>query len=395
MPHLPAVIPESPWTENQVDAFATELATDLTTGLLDLQRFRSDLSGLVYLSDVPAQVANRYCAASGDSHWSFRGDLHSSLMALMSRRALGSSADDVAHFLAGVSMSAWMRRFLTAAVASEARNLRTAAASTRPLDHRDDSDESPSDAYLRSGAIVGTGQASQDCTDRDTLAWLRARDTYLDASPTLRGASRLNVRAQVLSAAYGLPEPDAADCTPSVREQAHRVLDADEKVAYRVVGALADGESVTGDGSLLADFFSDWHIEDLENLSDADPRVAQALAMSAAVGRPPISRRAGRRIIARVCNHAPDQRSSALARRAVRSWIDSSTALLSLGSDDLVFKDDDVVQHEAARYAVAVTALLRSSFPIGSRQEFEDWVDALAREEITGTVTSVPEAVAV
>lgn len=394
MPHLPAVIPDTPWTENQVDAFAADLAADLTAGLVDLDRFRTDLSGLVYLSDVPAQVANRYCVTNGDSHWSFRTDLNSSLMALMSRRALGSSGDDVAHFLAGVSMSAWMRRFLTAAVASEARNLRTAAASTRPVEPREDTD-SPSDEYLRTGAVVGTGQASQDSTTGETLAWLKARDTYLDASPTLRGASRLNVRAHVLSTAYGLPEPAATDCTPSEREQAHRVLDADDKVAYRVVGALADGESVTGDGSLLTDFFADWRIEELENLADADPRVAQALAMSAAVGRPPVSRRAGRRIVARVCQHAPDARSSALARRATRAWIDSSTALLSLGSDDLVFKDDDVVQDEAARYASAVTALLRSSFPIASRQEFEDWVDHLAREEITGAVSPTPEAVAV
>lgn len=394
MPHLPAVIPESPWTESRVDAFAAELATDLTSGLLDLDRFRTDLSGLVYLSDVPAQVANRYCSSSGDSHWSFRSDLHSSLMALMSRRALNSTGDDVAHFLAGVSMSAWMRRFLTAAVPSEARNLRTAAASTRPVEVKDDSEDS-AEAYLRTGTVVGSGQASQHSSDEDTLAWLRARDTYLDVSPTLRGASRLNVRAHVLSTAYGLPEPAAAGCTPSEREQVHRVLDADDKVAYRVVGALADGESVTGDGSLLTDFFADWCISDLENLSDADPRVAQALAMSAAVGRPPISRRAGRRIISRVCQHAPDQRSSALARRAVRAWIDSSTALLSLGSDDLVFKDDDVVEDEAARYAVAITALLRSRYPIASRQDFEDWVDRLAREEITGAVTADPEAIAV
>ena len=55
----------------------------------------------------------------------------------------------------------------------------------------------------------------------------------------------------------------------------------------------------------------------------------------------------------------------------------------------------DVVQDEAARYASAVTALLRSSFPIASRQEFEDWVDHLAREEITGAVSPTPEAVAV
>lgn len=361
----------NPLTPRQIDERATRICARYIETGEDRDATHCEVAGLIYLSDVPQHVAAAYMAQQADAHTQATIDLAERLRDLMVSRVLVSVEDktsglDPTRIAEGASLSGWMRRFLTAAVASEARNYRRARARTPiGVDCPDDSREP--------GAL---GRLTRVVVDHDPLTEMHRGEVEEIASAfaarafAARPMARLALQAEALMALHAVPMP----VRPESSARCQEVLDAlgeDHTIAFRVVTDLACGR---GASSPIASLFAEFTPDDLDVLAESDPRVAQTLARAAVSARPPQPRKVVLAMRERLVATCTSTAQVTLARQVLTAWLASSTTMDGDERWGWQPKSDEQQAAELAEFTALAHRLVLTGHHLASVHELSGWL---------------------
>lgn len=339
-----------------IDALATAAARAAQDGTAEPRQVRLYLSGLLFHSQMPHQVARAVLKRRWPQQFrvQVREDLTLRCIEMLGRKLEDESFSDLGRFAAGESFSAWGRQLLRSpyGARSELRNLYNAY-----MRHTPSAEPIGEDVPE---AVINVSKPDQPEQAYEDRRFTTALAAFADEAHGARPEHRKQIGATHLCRTLGLPKVRPLTTT-AARETVARDLESDPKVAYRVVCMMSRGVL---DATLAphGEVFDGFTADDLETIRDHDWRVAAALATAAAAAVPPVIHRVAQRLRRDFLAMVPPGTPAAhLARLTVTAWLAASTTMIGDEySPSWSFKSDEQVAAEAAEFTRVATLLVRS-----------------------------------
>lgn len=357
---------------DDIDDRARTIAREYLAGERTVDSAHVACAALIYQSNVPATVASVFARGRPMSRQAVE-DLATRLRDLAVNKVLIDPETGVSYLsierLVTSSFTGWMRQTLKACALSAARDLArynrrvplTLSGDERSLYEPTESD--PHEQLQRTAAEL-------------------AASRYAAVSASAKPLARLQLQAAALTQMFALP-PVAR---PLDSTQRATVSGAGAQEVFSVVSALADGRSVT---SPIASLFTGWGPQDLEALTEIDPRVCHTLVLAAAAAVPPQPKRISDALRSSFAQTCSGREQLALAPLVVSAWLTSSTTIIGDEHNGWVSKADEQQADELARFTYHAHRLVLAGHSCATVAEISSLLYALT-DSIAAQQCGVP-----
>jgi hypothetical protein len=301
-------------THDRIDAQASLIANQAVSGTVTPEAARWEIAALVTMSDIPTDVANRFC---NSTQYQEKVDIGQYLAELLETKIVGPNPSlDLAIVAGGGSVSGWARMLASSqpAITSARRSVHNRTFRQIPTDpHSYQHPDAIAD--LDGSEYVGADSWGEDAIDEDMSSevWDALAASYTEKSHNMRPNGAVHQIAETLCGIYQLPTPARA-INLTNRKQMIANVESDQFAVRDDLRASAATQWSEHIG--LAAVFADWTIEDLNRLAIQHPLVSQALAISALTPLPP----ARRAEVKALGESLADQLGKLTANRVAKAW---------------------------------------------------------------------------